>query len=342
MIKLDSAGNAGFRATITDWAGEIVVKIDGRYAGTETAAARSITMDFTRQQRTTTAFDYAVASKGQIVMRKGAVTAVTGVDPRIAQMMSALDADPAIDVQGGTIGGDLSIIEGARVNISGGSVGGSSVPAVILANHVHQVEPPEFPTIDTSVYRQYAVNNYVPGARTQQNIVIRAGTNPRFNGGDTVQGIMYIESPNTVTFRGNFNLQGFIVFENAGNDAVNSMDFRGNVMMSPPPAGPEFNALRATSGVAILGPTASVTMSGSSDSYVRGNVIVSKFSFNGSADIQIDRGTIMTYSESPNSAYFNGKTVKFTATGAGNTPTAGISYSSYFKPDPTSYQEVLP
>ena len=60
------------------------------------------------------------------------------------------------------------------------------------------------------------------------------------------------------------------------------------------------------------------------------------------ADIQIDRGTLMTFNEGSKAVNFNGKTVKFTANGSSNTPTAGMSYSSNFKPDPTSYMEISP
>jgi hypothetical protein len=339
-IKLDASGNATFRATITDWAGDIVVKTEGGY-GSTTGASRAISMDFTRQEHTTTTFDYAVASKGQIVMKKGAVTSVSGVDPKIATMMSSLNSGGAITVTGGTIGGDLSIIAGASATVTGGSVGGSSIPSVILADHVHEVEPPVWPTFDTSVYAPYATNPYGSGVPLS-NIRIPAGTNPKFTGNKTIQGIMYIESPNEVEFRGNVTLQGFIVFENAGDSSVNSIDFRGNVTQSPLPNGAEYDPLRATSGVAILAPTAQITMSGSTDSLLKGNVIVNAFSFAGSADIQIDRGTLMALKESADSVVFNGKTVKFTATGKGNAPSAGITYSTFFAPDPTSYQEVTP
>lgn len=339
-IQLDGGNDSRFRAIITDWAGEIVVKVEGQSGGLSTT--RAITMDFSRATKPSTVFDYAVASKGQIYMKKGAVTSVAGVDPIIATMMSALAADPAIDVRGGTIGGDLSVTDMGTVDVSGGNVGGSNIPSVIMSDHVHEVEAPEFPTIDTDIYRQYATNSFVSGARTQQNIIIPANTNPQFNGGDTVQGIMYIESPNVVTFRGNFNLQGFIVFENDGDSSENVLDFRGNVSQAPLPSGSAFDPLRSTSGVAILGPTAAVTMSGSTDSFLRGSVIVGSFNFKGSADIQIDQGTLMTYNETNNACVFDGKTVKFTGTGSSNTPTVGLTYSSYYQPNPTSYTEVAP
>jgi hypothetical protein len=49
----------------------------------------------------------------------------------------------------------------------------------------------------------------------------------------------------------------------------------------------------------------------------------------------------MTYNVTTASAYFHGKTIKFTGTGANNQPSTGVSYSSYFSPVVSSYQEVL-
>jgi len=344
-IALDSSGRSHFRATITDWAGEIVVKVEGLDGAT--TANRAITMDFTRVEHTTSTWDYAVASKGQIVIKKGTVTAVPGVDPAIATMMSGQTGPDAIIVQqNGTLGGDISILEGAGVQIANGaSVGGSTSPAVILADHVHEVEPPVWPEFDTSVYQAYATTTYTNGAPLV-NIRIPANTNKKFTGNQTIQGIVYIESPNNIEFQGNVNLQGFIVFENAGDDTVNKITMTGNVTQSPVPNTPQFDRLRATSGVAIMAPTTAVKMSGSAgsgDSYVRGSIIASTFNYAGAANFQVDRGTIMAMKEVPNSVYIeSSKSLKFTATGKGNAPTIGVTYSTFFAPDPTSYQEVSP
>ena len=101
---------------------------------------------------------------------------------------------------------NLYIITGSspanRDTFSGGNVGGSDIPSVIMSDHVHEVEAPEFPTIDTSVYIPYATNTYGSGVPLT-NIRIPAGANPNFTGNRTIQGIMYIESPNQVSFAGN-------------------------------------------------------------------------------------------------------------------------------------------
>ncbi len=347
-VKLDPGGESTFRATITDWAGEIVVKIDGRH-GTGDIASRSITMDFTRQQLSTSIFNYAVASKGQIVVSKGELTSVPGVDPAVAAIMSASRTVGAVTVTGGLVGGDISVLKpdlsenlpGGAAVVTGGSVGGSSVSSNILKEHVHPVDPPEFPTIDPTVYKQYATNSFT-GAKTQKNILIKAGTNPKFNANDTVQGIMYIESPNQVTFNGDFKLQGFIVMESSGS-TNDTLEFSGNLTMSPLPASSQFDPLRATSGVAILAPNAAVSMTGSSGGNVKGNIIVKRYSFSGSSNLEIDQGTLMTLDPNDNSCVINtSKSVKFSAPGATNQPKLGLSYSTYYSPNPGTYQEVTP
>jgi hypothetical protein len=171
-----------------------------------------------------------------------------------------------------------------------------------------------------------------------QNILIKANTNPKFNANDTVQGIMYIESPNVVTFNGNFNLQGFIVMEQSAS-TTDALNFKGNFSQTPVPSDKAFDDVRSTTGVSVLAPGAAMYISGSVDSILKGNVIVDTFHNDGSADIQIDRGTLMTLNPNGKSAWFEGKTVKFTATGAKNAPNKGITYSSYYNPDPTSWQE---
>jgi len=134
-IKLDAAGNAGFRATITDWPeqGKVVMKVVGRY-GT-TTVARAIQMDFTRVPKDSSVFDFAVASKGQIQMKKGSVTSLDPDKADEASMMSAMSTHPSILVTGGAIGGKLTIIkddpstpalESASVVMTGGSVAGQT------------------------------------------------------------------------------------------------------------------------------------------------------------------------------------------------------------------------
>jgi hypothetical protein len=343
-LSLDPAGQQRFAITITAWGSDIVVKSTGTLV---TAAgnpiSRSISMDFTAKAVPTSSFEFAVASRGQIMISKGSITATSGVDPTITALMSDQATAGAITMSGGSVGGDLNILAGATANVTAGSVDGVTNLAMIQAQHVHIVGDPEFPIVDTSVYVPYAVNAYTAGAPVQQNIVVPAGTNPQFSGGDEVDGIMYVKSPNTITFRGNFKLKGFIVFENAGSSVLNKMDFRGSIIVSPLPPDPAFDAMRSVSGVAILAPTTAMSMSGSSDSTIRGNLLVGSFSYSGASNVYIDHGTVMTFNTGANSAVFNTtKSILFTATGETNQPSAGLVYPSYFAPKPSTYQEILP
>src|SRR5207248_1891097 len=120
-------------------------------------------------------------------------------------------------------------------------------------------------------------------------------------------------------------------------------DFRGSVNQTPLPSAPQFDALRSVSGVAMLAPTAALSMSGGNDSNVKGSLITGTYSFAGAANFYIDQGTIMTLSSAANSISMNGsKKVLFTATGQKNQPSAGLTYASYFAPKPSTYQEILP
>jgi Tfp pilus assembly protein PilX len=337
-IKVDTNG-AQFRATIESIGQQIKVKTTGRF-GTTVTSSRAVQMNYQRTNMPTTIFDFAVASKGKVLMQKGALTSTTGVPSSIASVMSGKSTTPAVSVSGGTIGGDLSITAPGLATVTGGSVGGSTVPADIIANHTHIVGTPEFPIIDTTVFKPYAVNTYSSGSLLK-NVRIPPNANPKFTGGATIQGLLYIESPNTVEFRGNVQLQGFIVFENKGNSATNMIDMRGNFSQVPLPAGAEFDPIRWMTGISLLAPTAKIVISGSVDSFLKGNVILGTFSNGGSADWSFDKGSLITL-DPGDSAIFNGKTVKFASTGQLNLPTAGLKYSSYFSPDGVSYEEVKP
>lgn len=343
-INIDSAHTQTFSATITTWGAGIVVKTTGTYKSANGSTInRGVTMDFTLQPLPTTSFNFAVASAGQVVVSKSALTGVTGVPSTVATVMSNSVSAGSVTVSGGSVGGDLDVRSGATAVYTSGSVGGVSNNTLIQSSHVHIVPAQDFPVVDTTIFRSYATKTWVSGAATQQNIYVPPNSNPQFNGGDTVQGILYVASPNKVTFRGNFNLNGFIVFEQNASAGADSMSFSGNVTTSPLPAGSQFDSLRAVSGVAILAPTASVTMSGSANSYVRGNIIVNVFTMSGASILQIDQGTLMTLSTGLKSAWLNGsKQIQFSSTGQNNQPSQGVSYNQYFAPNQSTYQEIMP
>jgi hypothetical protein len=352
-IKTDADGTSAFRATIRETGDHLVVAVEGRHIAS--GLTRAVSMSFNRQTSTNSVFDFAVAAKGGITIDGNEVTSTTGVSPTIVSIMSAMVANPSIQLTKpkSTVGGDISIVAGGGALISSGSVAGKTNPATIAADHVHTVDNPDFPYVDPEQYRTYATtvyNSTMAGGggkkgssgSTLQNVRIPANTNPTFNSNVTIQGVLFIESPNTVSFRGNASVQGFIVMQDTGSTAGNLLDFRGNCSQSPLPAGAAFDTLRAVSGVSILAPSSKIVMSGSVDSNVRGSIICHQFENAGSANLTIDAGTLLAYDTSVNAVKLraNNKWIKFSSTGAGNLPSLGVSLAQSYRATPSSYAEL--
>jgi hypothetical protein len=337
-------GGAGFRATLApgrdrDHLLIDMVGTDGR--GTLTQR-RGIRTEFLRKDIPTTVFDYGIASRGSVLIKSSPATKVLGTPDASGSILSTFAGAPAIMTGNGPVEGDLTVASTkAQAVLGGGAVGGSTDPAVIRAKHVHVVAPPLFPDIDTSPFKPFATNVYVAGAATQTNIVVPPNTNPKFNAGDVVNGILYVESPNSMQFGGNATINGIIVFENKGDPTVNSMDFRGNVSPKTIPNTPDFDALRAAAkGWAIAAPTASVTMSGSVDATLDGTIVASYVSLAGSADLTFTNGSIVALGSGP--TWVQGKAVTFNGTAAANLPVTGVRFNFNYLPDMRTYLEYVP
>jgi hypothetical protein len=151
-----------FSATITFNAGRFVVTVTGRH--TDSAIARTIRLRFDASARTGL-FDYAIASKGPITT--GGSSHVYGSPVKTAATLLSTDmtSDTPVALGGKEFGGDVSVVNpDADVTVSG-SVGGSTDPADILANHVHKgVAEPEFPTLDPAVFTKFVTLPYTDPA----------------------------------------------------------------------------------------------------------------------------------------------------------------------------------
>jgi Tfp pilus assembly protein PilX len=363
FICTDAVENSGFTVTISDIGsvGEVVCTVRGRSGAGSSVSNKGVRLDFTRAQIESPVFDSAVAARSKLVIKKGAVTGIPGVSSdAIIKLMSTMTSAPAITMTGGTIGsaagGELYIssehdvypapdgdgkADSGSVQLAGGSVHGTMNLTTIHNNYLKPVDAPEFPTVSTDEFAAYATNTYSGGSGgVLKNVRIPAGTDPKFSGNVTVQGILYIESPNVVEFGGNTNMQGFIVFENAGTSSVNQIISTGNFTYGNLPADTEFDNLRTITGISMLAPTTSVKFTGSVDSEIRGNMILGRFENAGSADLQIEQGSILAMDQSGDGIVLNGKTVKFASTGGNFPPSAGVSYTSRFLPTKGSYLEL--
>ena len=339
-IKLTPDG-AGFRVLVSDVEpGLVNVKVIGTPGSAPSRLGRAIQMEYVSTHNPTVVFDFGVAANGKVQVKSTASTKITGAPAESASVMSTSGASPSVVTGGGPIDGNLSVMAAkTQVSLGGGSVGGATAAADILANHVTVLpRAPEFPWVDTTVYKPFATNTY-SGATYQKNVRVPANTNPKFNAGDVIDGILYIESPNNVTFRGAATINGVIVFENTNDPTRNSLDFRGNVSPQAMPNTAEFAELRElVGGLAIAAPTASVTISGSVDANVSGSVIASSVTMDGSADIFIRQGSLIALSGDP--LLVEGKGVNFVGSASDNPPYRGVRLRSWFKPNPCSYREV--
>jgi hypothetical protein len=339
-INLDSGGNR-FRATITDLGQKIRVKVTG--LGPDGSIARAIQLDYDLAERASAIFDYGVASKGKIYTA-GSSRIRGATDPTKGSVLSTCMSDPTpVVIRGKEVSGDISVVNpAANIVIDGASVGGTTSMAEILAKHVHKgVQEPEFPTVDTAAFAAYATNVYVPGQNTYTNVRIPPNTNPTIAANTQIKGVLYIEAPNYVTFRGGVDIQGVIVVPNGVSEdlARNVLDFSGNFTSSGVQTLPEsFGNLRQLTGSFILAPGFHTKFTGNF-STVNGSIISSKVSMTGNAGGTI-MGTVINLANQQMDVTGSAEIV-IASTGTSNYP-AGVFFSSNYAPLPDTFEEVQP
>jgi len=173
---------------------------------------------------------------------------------------------------------------------------------------------------------------------TLTNATIAAGTDPNFEGNIIIEGILYIEQPNVVTFERNVASNGMIVAEGDPNfaGANNSLSFLGNFATNPIPVGVQFDAIRQEEGSSILAPAFSVAFSGNF-SALSGVMAVSGVHFSGNVSALIE-GTILNYSDNPTVIEGNA-TLNFDRSNNITVP-AGFDTHRILTYNPSSYEEI--
>jgi len=262
-------------------------------------ASRTVSLDMKMTGRAADAFNYAIASRGGIAV-SGSATIDGMTSSEDANVLSISQAAFAIAVGGSaTIGGDLFLTaEGEdSVYLQGGglSVGGTSDINEILDDHVNRLpEEPDFPTLDLTPFA--AMTTTVIDSSTDlsgpgvvvNNARIAAGTNPEFKQDTVINGILYIEYPNEVTFKSKAVLNAIIVTEDAtGQAGTNELYFKGQVQapgVGALPDTPEFAAVKEHDGSIILAPGFGVQFCGGVNS-INGTIAADQFSFLGNSNI---------------------------------------------------------
>lgn len=193
------------------------------------------------------------------------------------------------------------------IDLSGSvTVAGVSRSDPTIWDHIHLgAEPQELPRPDTTIFSSFATTTLTEAPEANEtftNLRVPANTNPTFNDNTVIRGVLYIESPNVVTFSGNVSVSGVIVTDDPGPNATadNKLIFQGNAAIQGVealPADPAFDELRAMPGSSILAPGFQVTMTGSMGT-VGGALAAEKFIMQGSATAVVN-GLIINLGDDP-------------------------------------------
>jgi hypothetical protein len=308
---------------------------------------RTIKVDFDIEPYEHPIFNFGLATKGPLNYT-GNPTTVGALETWEADIyIESSGSANALSVIGNTnFDGDIMIGNPAASATFGGDVnidGDTGQDAI--DNHVFVgVDPVDFPEPDTARFTPYATGDVIDSSTDLNaygniliNCSIAAGTNPVFPKSLTIQGILYIESPNIVTFTQNVALEGIIVGagDPTADPAPDRIDVLGNFASGPYPAGVEFDAIRAEEGSSIVAPGFGMSFQGNF-STLEGVVAVSGVTFSGNVNAQI-KGTIINYSEVP--MIVEGNAVMNFDRAASTKVPAGFDTLRILNYDPSSYDE---
>jgi hypothetical protein len=346
-ITIDSADNQSFSAVLSQLDSNTVsLAVTGSCGNFN----KKITVNFNVVSRGDSVFNYGVASKGALQMSGQAE--ISGVD-------LAVDSDVYIDGQ--SFGDSFSITNNASVagNVyisapyasypsigSQAKVGGESMPDA--CDHIFVGTPPaQFPTPNPSFFEPFATGEVITSETTigsnanLNNARIAPNTNPTFSGHVTINGVLFIEQPNVVTFAGQATVRGIIVGDGdvGASTSSNKLIFSGQVHCYDVSGltGAEFDDIKEQTGTFILAPGFSAQFSGQT-TIDNGAIAASGITFTGQAGGTIN-GSIINYSPSQPVILSGQSSLSFHRSGtetspAGFLPVTKLSYlpRSYAEP----------
>jgi len=309
-VPLNSTNEQSFYASITPKPtvadpNALQLNVTGTYG----SLAKTISVNYDFGTREHTVFDYGVATRGPLHL-SGNIE-LTGEKLTLdASVYIESENDTTLSIIGNSqIAGDVSITNSSSatdiVDLQGGqaSIGGETAPEAY--DHVFTGTPPaEFPVPDPSYFEHYVVEdiNYPSSETTFENVRIPANTNPDFSANVTLRGIVFIETPNIVTFSGNTIITGIIVGDGdlEDNSGTNQINFLGTVDSYPVtelPDEPQFEEIRNDTGTFALAPGFSLSFGGNF-STLSGAIAANGIEFFGNAGGTIN-GSVINYSDTP-------------------------------------------
>ncbi len=248
--KISFAGGRSFSAQITmPTTATVRLTTTGYYTSgigaNQRVLTRQASVDF--NPKSSGVFGYSFYSKGAITM--GNNTTLSGGN------IYTDAAGTAVSIGSGTVNGNICLSNAsAAVSLGGAKLNGTINKGVAIATP---------PAPDRVLYAALATNNITSGTNvssgTFKNIRIKANANPSF-GNVTIQGVMYVESPNNVRFTGNVSFTGIIVADDpaqGSTDAQNHFLFNSSTDLhgvEELPNTSDFASLRTLPGTSIIAP----------------------------------------------------------------------------------------
>ena len=352
LIPLIQCGTGGFTSRFT--------QVDGNscrmtVTGTVADVSRSVSIDLDVGPATDDIWRHGIASRGKIDV--GVHATVRGANRREeAQMLSLLaDDEYPIALWGHvTIGGDLFLTdENATVGIQGSgvgiSVGDETDIGLIRSEHVHVVDTPILPQVDTAPFRDLELidledlPNY--NNNTFTNIRITRRANPvKFGHNAVLNGIVYIEAPNKVTFMSNCVLNGFVVTEDGGDEELQDCQLIFKSDMSSTPVedlpdmieGVSMLEVKEHTGTFVLAPGFGVQFFGHANT-ITGAIAADKIGFWNHPEIEVT-GFILGLTDEK--MELDGHTVITIDSDNADQNPAGFVFPKSLTPNPDSYTEV--
>ena len=321
--------------------------------GVAEGAEAEVRVIYTFGVRSSTIFDYGIATKGPLQIMGNILLGGTNIAVEANVYIESENNNNALTIIGNVqIAGEVYIVNpDAVVTLQGGQAGiGGETGQDAIDNHVEVGVPcTDFPVPNTSHFEQYVTGDTidsdtdVDSGGTYENVRITAGTNPIFSGDVTINGIMFIETPNVVIFSGGCDINGLIIGDGDMNDnsGDNQLIFLGNVgstSVTELPADSQFDGLREETGTFLMVPGFVASLGGSFDT-LHGAIAANGITFFGNAGGTI-AGSVLNYSDEPMVLSANND-LFLNRSGITEVP-AGFEQDTILHRDDTSYCEFCP
>ncbi|MHC4214689.1 MAG: pilus assembly PilX N-terminal domain-containing protein [Planctomycetota bacterium] len=344
-VSLGTADGGTFSAQLqTNFGNPAIIPVS--VTGNQGQITRTIQANFNITSDNHPIFDYGLATRGS--MKFFGNPTLEGINnlQEAAIYIESQNDDTALLVTGNTnFDGDINIGNAnSNAQFDGDVLIGGDEGQAAIDNHVFiGADNLEFPVPDTGHFLQYATGLTIDSSTnttdsmTLTNAVIEAGTNPCFSGNVEIEGVLFIESPNIVTFDGNADIKGLIIGDgDADNPGSNSLTFNGNFESTTFPESGEFDAIRSETGSSMLAPGFVVRLAGNFAS-LGGVMAVSGFHLSGNANALVS-GSIINYSNYPTIVEGNA-ILRFDRSGGTSNP-AGFDSIKILEYDASSYSLI--